>query len=123
MHGSLTRQVPPGGLIDTGTASECRLVGLQILTHIMGKQLEQFLFRIQYGDGRSVRIENPVPIMNTTIANGRVNDGFSEEFTLCAWKPLERERVVSAALQAYALMATSADKGAVRDVTQIQRRK
>jgi hypothetical protein len=26
-------------------------------------------------------------------------------------------------LRAYALMATSADKGAVRDVTQIQRRK
>jgi dihydroxy-acid dehydratase len=40
-----------------------------------------------------------------------------------AWKPVDRVRVVSAALQAYALMATSADKGAVRDVTQIQRRK
>jgi len=40
-----------------------------------------------------------------------------------AWKPVERERVVSAALQAYALMATSADKGAVRDIKQIQRRK
>jgi len=40
-----------------------------------------------------------------------------------AWKPVNRERVVSAALQAYALMATSADKGAVRDITQIQRRK
>ena len=40
-----------------------------------------------------------------------------------AWQPLGRERVVSAALQAYALMATSADKGAVRDVSQIQRRK
>lgn len=40
-----------------------------------------------------------------------------------AWKPADRQRVVSAALQAYALMATSADKGAVRDVTQIQRRK
>jgi len=40
-----------------------------------------------------------------------------------AWQPVDRERVVSAALQAYALMATSADKGAVRDVTQIQRRK
>jgi dihydroxy-acid dehydratase len=39
------------------------------------------------------------------------------------WQPLARERFVSAALQAYALMATSADKGAVRDVTQIQRRK
>ena len=40
-----------------------------------------------------------------------------------AWKPVDRERVISAALQAYALMATSADKGAVRDVSQIQRRK
>ena len=40
-----------------------------------------------------------------------------------AWKPVARQRVVSAALQAYALMATSADKGAVRDVNQIQRRR
>ena len=40
-----------------------------------------------------------------------------------AWQPANRERFVSAALQAYALMTTSADKGAVRDVTQIQRRK
>ena len=40
-----------------------------------------------------------------------------------AWQPVDRQRTVSAALQAYALMATSADKGAVRDVKQIQRRK
>jgi dihydroxy-acid dehydratase len=40
-----------------------------------------------------------------------------------AWQPESRERVVSAALQAYALMTTSADKGAVRDVSQIQRKK
>ena len=40
-----------------------------------------------------------------------------------AWKPVNRERVVSAALQAYALMTTSADKGAVRNVSQIARRK
>ncbi|HQR04856.1 MAG: dihydroxy-acid dehydratase [Proteobacteria bacterium] len=38
-----------------------------------------------------------------------------------AWKPQNRQRVVSAALQAYAAMTTSADMGAVRDVTQIQR--
>ena len=38
-----------------------------------------------------------------------------------AWKPLSRERYVSAALRAYAAMATSAAKGAVRDVTQIER--
>ncbi|MBK9447493.1 MAG: dihydroxy-acid dehydratase [Betaproteobacteria bacterium] len=40
-----------------------------------------------------------------------------------AWQPAQRERIVSAALQAYALMTTSADKGAVRDVSQIQRKK
>jgi len=38
-----------------------------------------------------------------------------------AWKPVKRERVVSAALLAYAAMTTSADTGAVRDVTQLQR--
>ncbi len=39
-----------------------------------------------------------------------------------AWKPTEeRTRNVSAALWAYAAMTTSADKGAVRDISQIQR--
>jgi len=38
-----------------------------------------------------------------------------------AWKPVNRERYVSAALQAYAALTTSADTGAVRDVTQVQR--
>ena len=38
-----------------------------------------------------------------------------------AWKPVARQRVVSAALQAYAALTTSADTGAVRDVTQVQR--
>ena len=36
-----------------------------------------------------------------------------------AWRPLGRQRTVSAALQAYAAMTTSADRGAVRDVSQI----
>jgi dihydroxy-acid dehydratase len=38
-----------------------------------------------------------------------------------AWKPANRDRVVSAALQAYAALTTSADTGAVRDITQVQR--
>jgi dihydroxy-acid dehydratase len=38
-----------------------------------------------------------------------------------AWKPANRVRYVSAALQAYAALTTSADTGAVRDVTQVQR--
>ena len=36
-----------------------------------------------------------------------------------AWKPENRDRVVSKALQAYAAMASSADKGAVRDLSLI----
>jgi len=38
-----------------------------------------------------------------------------------AWKPVARERKVSKALQAYAAMATSAARGAVRDVSLIQK--
>jgi len=40
---------------------------------------------------------------------------------LNAWKPLTRDRKVSQALQAYGALATSASRGAVRDVSQIQR--
>ncbi len=39
-----------------------------------------------------------------------------------AWQPQNRQRTVSAALQAYAAMTTSADTGAVRDVGQLQRK-
>ncbi|KJV32819.1 dihydroxy-acid dehydratase [Aquitalea magnusonii] len=38
-----------------------------------------------------------------------------------AWKPVDRQRAVSAALRAYAAMTTSADTGAVRDVTQVEK--
>ncbi len=39
-----------------------------------------------------------------------------------AWLPLNRPRVVSSALKAYAAMATSASRGAVRDLEQLERR-
>ncbi|WP_096704438.1 dihydroxy-acid dehydratase [Magnetospirillum sp. 15-1] len=38
-----------------------------------------------------------------------------------AWKPVDRDRQVSAALRAYAAMTTSAARGAVRDVSQLER--
>ncbi|MDR1888072.1 MAG: dihydroxy-acid dehydratase [Zoogloeaceae bacterium] len=38
-----------------------------------------------------------------------------------AWQPLNRKRVVPKSLQAYALFATSADRGAVRDLSQARR--
>ena len=39
-----------------------------------------------------------------------------------AWQPVNRDRPVSAALRAYAAMTTSAAFGAVRDVTQVERK-
>jgi dihydroxy-acid dehydratase len=36
------------------------------------------------------------------------------------WQPADRQREVSYALRAYALLATSADKGAVRDKTKLE---
>ncbi len=38
-----------------------------------------------------------------------------------AWKPADRQRLVSPALRAYAAMTTSASRGAVRDVSQVER--
>ena len=38
-----------------------------------------------------------------------------------AFKPINRDRTVSQALQAYALMTTSASRGAIRDVSQLKR--
>jgi len=75
-------------------------------------------------DGDIVDIDIP----NRTI-NIRVDDDVLAERRAAmeargaaAWKPAEeRTRNVSAALWAYAAMTTSADKGAVRDISQIQR--
>ncbi|MDR0736014.1 MAG: dihydroxy-acid dehydratase [Zoogloeaceae bacterium] len=38
-----------------------------------------------------------------------------------AWQPVSRARVIPKSLQAYALFATSADQGAVRDLAQVKR--
>ncbi|MCL2021850.1 MAG: dihydroxy-acid dehydratase [Betaproteobacteria bacterium] len=40
-----------------------------------------------------------------------------------AWLPVDRRRVVSDALKAYALFAASADKGGVRDLSQVERKR
>ncbi|STR45732.1 dihydroxy-acid dehydratase [Iodobacter fluviatilis] len=39
-----------------------------------------------------------------------------------AWKPVDRQRYISPALRAYAAMTTSAHTGAVRDVSQVERK-
>ncbi len=85
-------------------------------------------------DGGAIGLVEEGDTIEIDIPNRRIHLAVSdEELTRrraameargdAAWQPEVRERFVSAALQAYALMATSADKGAVRDVSQIQRRK
>jgi dihydroxy-acid dehydratase len=44
-----------------------------------------------------------------------------EERGAAAWLPTGRVRYVSQALQAYAALTTSADRGAVRDLSQLKR--
>lgn len=68
-------------------------------------------------DGDRVRIDIPnrsieLLVDDTTLAARR-------EALNGVYAPKNRERKVSAALRAYAAMATSADKGAVRDVTRL----
>ncbi len=58
----------------------------------------------------------------------KVKDGWPNLYILqlmmeakgdAAWQPVNRDRVVSQALQAYAIMTTSAARGAVRDISQL----
>ncbi len=74
-------------------------------------------------DGDIIDIDIPNRSINLRVddaelAHRRVQE---EERGAEAYTPRAREREVSKALQAYAAMTTSADKGAVRDITQIQR--
>ncbi|ABO22164.1 dihydroxy-acid dehydratase [Shewanella loihica] len=70
------------------------------------------------------RIEIDIPARSITLA---VSDEVLETRRQAmqargkqAWKPVNRERSVSLALKAYAMLATSADKGAVRDVSKLE---
>ena len=65
-------------------------------------------------DTRLVRLNVP----DDVLADRRAKMEASER----PWQPRDRERYVSPALRAYAAMATSADRGAVRDVSLISRR-
>ncbi len=76
---------------------------------------------VEEGDMIEIDIPNRtinVAISDDELASRRVA---MEAKGAAAWKPVARERHVSAALRAYAAMATSASKGAVRDVSQLER--
>jgi len=64
---------------------------------------------------RSINVEVPADV----LAKRRK---VMEDRGASAWKPAQRQRKISQALQTYALFATSADRGAVRDLTAVQTR-
>lgn len=72
--------------------------------------------------GDIIRIDIPNRGINVLIDEGELNKRRKAMDARGAdgWKPVnERPRKVSAALKAYAKMVTSADKGAVRDISQL----
>jgi dihydroxy-acid dehydratase len=74
-------------------------------------------------DGDTIEIDIPNRSINLAISPEALaaRRAAMEAKGADAWKPVNRERYVSAALQAYALLTTSADTGAVRDLSQIKR--
>jgi dihydroxy-acid dehydratase len=74
-------------------------------------------------DGDVIEIDIPNRTIHLVIADDELahRRAAEEARGADAWTPKSRDRVVSQALQAYALMTTSADTGAVRDLTQLRR--
>ena len=74
-------------------------------------------------DGDIIEIDIPNRTINVALSDEEIahRRGRMEEKGAKAWKPESRERHVSAALKAYAAMTTSAARGAVRDVSQLEK--
>lgn len=73
--------------------------------------------------GDIIEIDIPNRTINVGLTDAELSDRRKEMEAKGdkAWKPEHRNRVVSKALQAYAAMASSADKGAVRDLNLIRK--
>ena len=74
-------------------------------------------------EGDTIAIDIPNRSINLAISDEQLarRRAAMEAKGKQAWKPVEiRQRKVSVALRAYAAMVTSADKGAVRDITQLE---
>ena len=75
-------------------------------------------------NGDTIAIDIPARSMNLLVSDDELarRRAAQEARGADAWSPVHpRKRKVSAALQAYAAMTTSAARGAVRDVTQLKR--
>ena len=72
-------------------------------------------------DGDPIEIDIPKRSVRLAISDEEMakRRGEMEARGSAAWKPAARDRVVSRALQAYAALATSASRGAVRDLANL----
>jgi dihydroxy-acid dehydratase len=72
-------------------------------------------------EGDSIEIDIPNRRIHLAVSDGELakRRAAMEAKGDKAWKPIQRNREVSAALRVYAAMATSADKGAVRDISKL----
>jgi len=72
-------------------------------------------------DGDTIAIDIPARSIRLAVSEEQLaaRRQAMEARGTAAWKPENRSRYVSQALQAYALMATSADRGAVRDLSNL----
>jgi len=73
-------------------------------------------------EGDAIEIDIPSRSINVTLSAEDLAGRRQAMDAGLGWQPVNRQRQVSAALQAYAAMATSASRGAVRDVTQLRGR-
>jgi dihydroxy-acid dehydratase len=76
-------------------------------------------------EGDMIEIDIPKRTINLAVDEATLAERRSamDARGLDAWKPTEqRTRIVSQALKAYAALTTSADRGAVRDVSQLDKR-
>ncbi|PID47073.1 MAG: dihydroxy-acid dehydratase [Proteobacteria bacterium] len=74
-------------------------------------------------EGDSIEIDIPNRSINVAISDEELaaRRAAMETKGSAAWKPVSRDRRVSVSLRAYAAMATSASRGAVRDVSRIEK--
>lgn len=70
-------------------------------------------------DGDIIDINIPTREMDLKVSEETLAERRAE-MDKKGWKPLNRERNISTALKVYASMATSADKGAVRDLSKLK---
>jgi len=76
---------------------------------------------VEEGDMIDIDIPNRTIDLRVTTEELAHRRAKMEDRGADAWKPANRERYVSQALQAYAALTTSADRGAVRDLSQLKR--